>query len=397
MNKINANLKGLLSILVVAWMVVACSPVTPTPVQVPATEIPSVQPTATALPVASPTMDLSKLPVIANPSLLGFDMLDFKNGWGYTDTNLVRTEDGGVTWVDITPSGLSSLGYSASVYFLDPLSGWVVTAAQDFVNGTLYYTTDGGFNWTSLSVPFSGGQIDFINASTGFILVGRGAAAGSSAVDVYSTSDGGKSWTAVYVMQAGAGDNVNTLPFGGQKSGFAFLDSSNGWVGGSIPMDGFIYLYATSNGGHTWAKQTVNPPAGFETAMTEVGTPKFFSGTDGYLPVRLMKDSSTFDFFTTHDGGVTWSSTKPIAGDGKYSIVSKEDIIVWDGGQYLHVSHDAGLSWNSILTNVNVVDTLMKFDFVDALTGWMLTGDATNHYIFYKTVDGGATWTVLIP
>jgi photosystem II stability/assembly factor-like uncharacterized protein len=388
----NASFRGLLLILVLNLVVVACSPTSPTPVNVPAT-----QPPATEIPAGTSTPDLSNLPLVVNPSLAGFEMLDSLNGWGVTDTSLVRTVDGGVTWVDITPSGVSSLGYAANVYFLNPLTGWLVIAAPDYINGTIFHTSDGGLNWTFLPVPFSGGMIDFINASTGFILVSRGAAAGSSAVDVYSTSDGGTTWTPVYIMQPGAADNVNTLPFGGQKSGFTFLDSTHGWVGGSIPMDGVIYLYSSIDGGQTWGKQSVNLPTGYETSMTEVGSARFFNEKDGFLPVRIMKDASNLDFYITHDGGVTWSATTPVSGTGKYSIISLEDIISWDGGQYLHVSHDSGQSWNNIATNVNVTDTLMKFDFVDALTGWMLTGDANNQHTFYKTLDGGVTWTVLIP
>lgn len=392
MKMTNASFRGLLLILVLNLVVVACSPGAPTPENTPV-----AQPPATEIPVATSPSDLSTLPAVVNPSLAGFEMLDALNGWGVTDTSLVRTMDGGVNWTDITPSGVTSLGYSANVYFLDPLTGWLVVASPDYINGTIFHTSDGGINWSSLPVPFSGGQIDFINASSGFILVNRGAAAGSSAVDVYSTSDGGTTWTPVYVMQPGAGEDVNSLPFGGQKSGFTFLDSMHGWVGGSIPMDGVIYLYSSVDGGHTWVKQSVDLPAGYETSMTEVGSARFFNEKDGFLPVRIMKDASNIDFYITHDGGVTWSATTPVSGSGKYSIISPEDIISWDGDQYLHVSHDGGLSWNNIATNINVTDTLMKFDFVDALTGWMLTGDATNHHAFYKTVDGGATWTVLIP
>ena len=156
-------------------------------------------------------------------------------------------------------------------------------AGADFINGTLEITTDGGSTWSSVAVPFAGGQIDFINKKTGFILVGRGAAAGSQAVDIYSTEDGGATWNQVYSMVPGAGENVNTLPFSGQKSGFAFLDNSHGWVGGSIPMDGYVYLFASSDGGHVWVKQDVALPVGYETAMTEVGSAKFFSQTGFYL------------------------------------------------------------------------------------------------------------------
>jgi len=397
MIKTIAKLMGLMGFIVLVALVAACTPGTPTPEQIPATDLPVTSSPAPETPAAVPTIDLSSLPVMATPSLAGFDMLDAHNGWGVTDTSLLRTVDGGVTWVNITPPGVTSLGYSSSVYFFDPSNGWVVITALDYVNGTLYRTTDGGIHWTSGSIPFGGGQFSFIDPKTGFVLVGRGAAAGSSAEDVYATADGGATWNAVYVMQPGADETVNTLPFGGQKSGITFLDGLHGWVGGNIPMDGFIYLYASSDGGHTWGKQNVSLPAGYETSMTEVMPVKFVNAKDGILPVSLMKDSFMLDFYVTHDAGQTWSSTTPVTGNNRYSILSQEDILVWDGGTYLHISHDGGLTWNEITTNVNVTDTLMKFDFVDALTGWMLTGDANDHHTFYKTLDGGATWNILIP
>ncbi|HCC79289.1 MAG: hypothetical protein A2X25_08760 [Chloroflexi bacterium GWB2_49_20] len=198
-------------------------------------------------------------------------------------------------------------------------------------------------------------------------------------------------------MQPGAGEDVNTLPFSGQKSGITFLDSQHGWVGGNIPMDGYVYLYASSDGGHVWNKQDVSLPADYESAMTEVRSAQFFNGMDGILPVRLLAGNSAVDFYVTHDGGVTWTSTTPLISNGQYSIPSFMDVFVWDGGPSLQVSHDGGLTWNPVATNVDVTDILMKMEFVDAQTGWMLTGDSANHHSLYKTVDGGATWSVLIP
>ncbi len=353
--------------------------------------------------MASPTPEsilpapLPNLPVIRNPSLIQITMFDHENGWGVTETSLVHTLDGGLTWYDITPPGVDSLGYSASIFFLDSSTGWVVIGGPDFLSGTLAITIDGGLNWSLVAVPFSGGQIDFIDSKTGFILVGRGIAAGSSAVDVYSSTDGGVSWTPVYIMQPGSSDNVNTLPFGGQKSGFSFLDSVHGWVGGNIPKEGNVYFYSSSDGGHIWGKQQIILPGGYESAMTEVGTAEFFSGEDGLLPVRLLAVNSAYVFFITRDSGITWTSTTPLISNGQYSLASLNDIFVWDGGVRINVSHDSGVTWNQIVTNVNVSENLMKMEFVDGETGWMLTGDAVNHHSLYKTLDGGATWNILIP
>lgn len=388
--------KNLSVAVILICVVLACSlPGIPTPISV--TEPPTLSPVASSTPETSLSAPLPDLPVVANPALVQINMLDPMNGWGATETHLVRTVDGGLTWYDMTPPGAGSFGYSASVFFLDEYNGWVVSGASDLINGTLEITTDGGSSWSAVTVPFAGGQIEFINETTGFILVGRGAAAGSSAVDVYSSKDGGENWVQVYDMQPGVGDDVNTLPFSGQKNGISFLDSQHGWVGGNIPMDGFVYLYASSDGGHSWSKQNLTLPAGFETAMTEVGVAQFFSGTDGVLPVRLMAGNTGFDFYNTHDSGVSWSSTSPLISNGQYSVVSMNEIFVWDGGEKLNTSHDGGLTWNPVATNINVMDIMMKIDFVDAQTGWVLTGDAANHHTLYQTVDGGATWNVLIP
>lgn len=363
----------------------------------PETEVP------TSLPIASPTLEslspagVPDLPVISNPSLTQIHMLDVLNGWGTTETRLVRTVDGGLNWYDMTPPGVSSLGYAASIFFLDPIHGWVTIGGSDLLSGTMAITTDGGASWSAVAVPFANGHIQFINTSTGFILVGRGAAAGSSAVDVYSSVDGGLTWVPVYVMQPGAGEGVNSLPFSGQKSGISFLDSLHGWVGGNIPMEGYFYLYASNDGGHVWAKQDVSLPAGYETAMTEVGIAEFFSSTDGILPVRLMANNSGYVFYRTRNSGVDWISTSPVISIGTYSVASMMDIFVWDGGPVIHVSHDGGLTWNLVATNITATDILMKIVFVDAQTGWALTGDASNHHILYKTIDGGVTWNVLIP
>lgn len=191
----NIELLKFLSVMVILMLAVLACSLPGIPTAVPVTETPATE-APTSIPLVSPTADpvvsapLPDLPVISNPALTQIHMLDLINGWGTTETSLVRTVDGGLTWYNMTPPGVSSLGYSASVFFLDALTGWVVTGGADFYNGTLALTTDGGSSWTSAAVPFAGGEIQFINPITGFILVGRGAAAGSSAVDIYSSTDG---------------------------------------------------------------------------------------------------------------------------------------------------------------------------------------------------------------
>ena len=82
------------------------------------------------------------------------------------------------------------------------------------------------------------------------------------AVYLYQTSDGGATWMLKYANDPSQPNN--TLPFSGHKNGMTFRDTSTGWVGGYVPSPGAVYLYKTTNGGTSWAQQSLALPAGYE-------------------------------------------------------------------------------------------------------------------------------------
>jgi photosystem II stability/assembly factor-like uncharacterized protein len=359
----------------------------------------SAMPTLMTLntPAAPATPVLAPLPGVVSPQIVLLQMLDAANGWGLSPSGVLRTTDGGATWGDATPPGVTSVGEQASAFFLDERTGWVLVPGSDYSSGTLYRTIDGGASWATSALPFSGAQFQFRDASNGMALVSLGAGAGSEAVAVYATADGGGTWTQVFVNDPNATGFINSLPLGGQKNGISFLDASRGWVGGEEPMNDFIYLFVTGDGGRTWAHQDVAMPAGFSGAMTMVDAPHFYGASDAVLPVFLTADTQSMVFYLSHDGGATWTTGLPTAPSGHYSVASLKDLFVWDGGATMHVSHDSGASWNVVSPNISVTDTLLAFQFIDATTGWALTLDAGGHYSLYKTGDGGTTWSALIP
>jgi len=368
--------------------------------------ITSTPPLPTSTPVIIPPTDTPvltnntpiSLTVVPAPQISYFHMTDFTNGWAVGETYILHTADGGLTWYEITPPGVTGIGAIVSgSSFLNANTAWLAVVGATPTQATLYHTIDGGLTWTNGFVPFDGGYMQFLDGQRGFVLTSLGAAAGSQAVAIYQTADGGLTWKQVYVNDPNAGEAANSLPFSGQKSGMTFLDGAHGWIGGNIPMPAYIYLYATQDGGATWVKQDLALPSGFESAMTEVKAPVFFTPLDGVLPVRLLAEPSSFVFYVTHDGGLTWTATFPLNFTGHTWMASLLDLWLWDGGPSLYVSHDSGLTWSRVTTNVNVVETLWQFEFVDVNTGWMLTGDSTGYHSFYKTTDGGANWDVLIP
>ena len=337
------------------------------------------------------------LPLVASPGIVAMDMLDLNNGWALSDSAVLRTTDGGQTWNDATPSGVSSVGASASSYFMTASSAWVLIANADGTTGSLYRTTDGGSTWATASVPFAGASLQFLDAANGIAMASLGAGAGSEAVAVYHSSDGGSTWTQAYINDPTVAGSGDSLPLAGTKSGAVFLDSNHGWVSGAEPMPDFIYLYGTADGGHTWTQQNLALPSAFSGATTNADPPRFFSASQGVLAVDLSSYTVGTVFYLSRDGGVSWTPTQPVTPTGRYSIASLTDFFVWDGGSTLFVSHDSGQTWSSISPNINVQDSLVTFQFVDPMNGWTLTIDANNHSSLYKTADGGQTWTTLIP
>ena len=350
---------------------------------------------ATVTPTAIPPSATPAPAPVASPAIQNFKMLDANNGWAVSSANVLRTSDGGATWLNVTPNGVASLSYPAA-FFMDAGRAWIVIPGADDTSGTLYRTQDGGSNWSSSPVAFAGGDLKFLDAQNGFILVGLGGGAGSEAVAVFQTSDAGGTWTRNYVNDPGVSGAGTSLPLGGDKSGMTFRDATHGWVSGETPVDNLVYLYASGDGGHTWALQNVVLPP-VDNAEFGASAPIFFDQNTGVLPATIAATSNSTLFFATQDGGNTWMPTSSVPVFGKYSLVSATDAYVWDGGPILYVSHDGMFNWTQVHPNVTPGDNLSQIQFIDANTGWLLEMDASSHTSLYKTTDGGSTWTALIP
>ena len=224
----------------------------------------SITPSNTASPVpALKTATVPALPVVTSPQINDLQMLDASNGWAIGNGIIMRTIDGGSTWYDVTPAGISSLDVPSGRFFLDPSTGWVAISGTSPTTGTLYHTTDGGSTWSTSSIPFSGASLQFVDTSDGWTLVGLGGAMSHEAVAIFRTNDGGNSWNQVFIDDPTVSGSSDSLPFVGDKNGIVAIDGNQGWVTGAQPSSDFIYVYISQDGGTTWTQQTINMPAGY--------------------------------------------------------------------------------------------------------------------------------------
>jgi photosystem II stability/assembly factor-like uncharacterized protein len=384
------------------------TPVTPTET----TEItqPPTSPTetATATLTETPTEEPAPaLPVFPSPVIFNFSFFTPTKGWAVTqDTNyLLVTVDAGATWLDATPTdlsplpaGVSSLGLDP--FFLDEHTAWFTPFNAGGTTGRIYQTLDGGVSWSVTPVPFNNARYFFLNLTSGYALVSLGVGAGSQYVAVYQTIDGGANWTEVFTHEPGV---TKSLPSGGSKGGFTFLDINQGWISGNNPMTDYFYLFTTVDGGMTWAQETdISLPAAYAGSFLDTWSPFFMSNTVAYLPVRALTSGGDnfLLIYRSDDSGQTWAFQSAVP-DGRAVDFTMVDTGWVCGGTALLKTTDGGLTWSSpAMAGIPPADFILNLDFVDDLNGWALTtpDDYTwSPLRLFRTTDGGATWTPLLP
>jgi photosystem II stability/assembly factor-like uncharacterized protein len=324
-------------------------------------------------------------------------MLDASTGWALSDHAVLYTSDGAVHWKDVTPSGIP-LSQSSIADFRSASVASIATPRPDGTGTQVLHTADGGQTWqqATISMPFPR-QIFFVDAQHGWLLAAvRPPGGAAEPVAVFRTADGGKTWSNVATALFADTTPAGRLPYGGQKLEMRFLDTSTGWVTGTVPLANLAWLYITHDGGLTWRQQALLMPPGLPTARLSVLAPTFFSAAVGILPV-IFSDLATGNplataLYTTHDGGTTWSSTVPVP--AALPLLSFADMQHgWaSDGTRLYGTSDGGAHWLKLSPDSSFKN-IAQLDFVSATLGWAISSSMPTASTLLKTVDGGRSWT----
>jgi photosystem II stability/assembly factor-like uncharacterized protein len=408
-------IQTLLIALVFGLLLGACNAQTPTssPTNTVDTSYPIggfPSPTDVTYPIESPTEEPTTLPsstpTTPTPSvglpIYSLDMFTDGRGWAFNSyqTVLYHTTDGGLSWYTVFPSAGRTLEVgSVDGFFLDGSTAWLSLSDYTTETSSIFHTTDSGATWSETPLTFLGGTLYFLDSNTGFMLSRLGAGAGSEWVALYATTDAGQTWEQRFTHTPGGEEP--SLPAGGIKSGFAFLDPLTGWVTGTEPVNDFVYLYRTTDGGVTWAHQPCDITDSDPDAMYNSFPPIFVSETEGFLPLQtfLLDSMPQTILCQTVDGGETWQSTSsaPVQGNIFDFADAQHGWILGDSA--LFRSTDGATTWEELSVALPAGYTALSLDFVNEQTGWLLVYDSSSdsfeHNLLFYSQNGGQTWTQL--
>lgn len=351
-------------------------------------------------------------------------MLTANDGWGWSDDLVARTTDGGTTFVDVTPPGLGTHNAAVTLTSIDMEHAWVlVTRYRGSVPSSFVYRTDdGGTTWTSLEINAGTTGLTFIDAQHGWAeasVVTRVFGNQANHVELLRTVDGGVTWSTVY--QTAERITISGTPSQTGQCQFS-LPTFVTPLAGVAPMQGCPgptpYIDLTKDGGTTWrqiALPDLDAPPG-AAVFTETMVPIFTSSSVGSVfatvcvAVKGTGCGTYGAFFRTTDGGLTWTATAIVRGDPP--LVSPGEAWVvegcigicpsWSGTPVLllHTS-DLGAHWTSSpLATALVLGGLHadhQFQFVNSQVGFDITAGEFEPTRYYRTDDGGITWTAFTP
>ncbi len=306
------------------------------------------------------------------------------------DGKVLITEDGGASWVNVSPNPLPSY---LSIEIIDSESLFVGTDL-----GMIYKTNDNGNNWTLVTESITNNRLSSID----FITPNEGIVVGYDGV-VLKTSTAGFEWDLINLGEQNHLKNVKYLSeekiiitgtsgkvFISENAGdtwdeysmtssinptkMVFINDTVGWVVG-YDSDGAIRK--TTDGGYNWEVQNSN----FEAYLYDV---TFTDDTTGFIAAPYGT------ILKTTDSGNNWISF-PLGTDNSiwYSIdnVGTDTIYACGLNGCLASSFDAGQTWD--------IDTLMNmasFKYME------IFDDGIGYCIglaglVFMTNDYGVSWT----
>ena len=284
-----------------------------------------------------------------------FQFFDANTGYvvgsdGIYNSYIRKTTNGGNTWQTQYSQGSAS---NYKIQFFDANTGYACMQ-------NLLKTTNGGVNWILITniVPPNNNYIntmDFINASTGFLLGGNNFIA--------RTTNGGTTW------------DTSTINSQYYLTRIKFSNSNNGIVSGYYGT-----LYKTSNSGLNW----INLSSGFTGYTNLISGIQFVNESTGYITGGYKL------FGKTTDGGNNWNKlyfSGELEQIGGLYFFNSATGFVFGNANYVLKTSNSGANWTATYVSANNI-VLMSVKFNGPNTGFTTATDGK----VFRTTNGGLSW-----
>ncbi|MBC7525222.1 MAG: T9SS type A sorting domain-containing protein [Flavobacterium sp.] len=218
-----------------------------------------------------------------------------------TVQEFTKTVNGGTTWTPGTINVGNTTNLITNISPVSATTAWVGSVNSTAGLGGVFKTSDGGLTWVAQNATAYTGagayfdSVHFFDANNGLTI---GDPVGGE-FEVYKTTDGGTTWTQV------PGTSLpNPLTNEASYTGGYAYSGTTLWFTTSSGR-----LYKTPDMGTTWTVSQA-PLTDFGGAA-QSGAVDFSSPANGCL---LKTVGTTISFYTTSDGGNTWSAATTFAG-----------------------------------------------------------------------------------
>src|SRR5579871_2265423 len=289
-------------------------------------------------------------------------------------TSLLRTVDGGRTWVGVPAPRSANV---SEVRFANGVDGWAW-------GPELWVTHDGALTWHQLTVPGADGRVYDLEAAAGTVHMavfeGRSFEVATAAVrsDVFTLS----SVAASVLVGGGPVPTVQLV-----------LQGSTGWM---IEVDRTVVGGLRLVNG-VWQQWT--PPC-FDANGTAVlaasSATELVAACDQGVwgPATPMGER----LWVSHDGGSTWTDVGPVPVVPHAEVVASSGGAVavagapeGAGGEQVMTTFDGGRSW-TYAVRVNTVMSARDLGFTTTSQGVVVLTESGQPGQLWMTRDGGHTW-----
>ena len=243
---------------------------------------------------------------------------------------IIKTTDGGDTWVQMTPAGTLWLnGLSFPEINIGYASGW---------GGSILKTTDGGNNWESIVVQsdiYKINDVEFRDADHGVVTtIGNG---------VFVTSDGGQTWT----LASGVDVEPHNIAYADDTTVFGVGNEDR--------------IIRSTDGGYSWTQL-------YTTGIAD----NILLGVYFLNSQYGMAAGDYGHIYKTTDGGDNWTMTIPAGDDLLHIPYIWDEDTAWVVGtpEFVYKTTNGGNSWNTAFNPVST-RAFYRVTFTDNYTGFI--------------------------